>query len=64
MRDLDLKGAEVLWPGGLQKDRLSFADGHIVAEPVGHPIDLSGFIILPGIVDAHGDGFELSLIPL
>ncbi|MAC77680.1 MAG: alpha-D-ribose 1-methylphosphonate 5-triphosphate diphosphatase [Rhodobacteraceae bacterium] len=61
---LDLVGAQVLRPGaGLVTDRLSLADGHIVADPVGRTVDLSGFLVLPGLVDAHGDGFERHLAP-
>ncbi|MGV6846858.1 MAG: alpha-D-ribose 1-methylphosphonate 5-triphosphate diphosphatase [Marinibacterium sp.] len=60
----DLVGAEVLRPGGgLIADRLSFADGAIVDGPVGRPVDLRGYLVLPGIVDAHGDGFERHLAP-
>lgn len=61
MPNLDLIGAEVLGPGGLGPERLSFADGVIVADAVGRAVDLSGFLVLPGIVDAHGDGFERHL---
>lgn len=61
---LDLTGAEVLRPGaGLVRDRLSFAGGRIVDRPVGRAVDLSGFLVLPGIVDAHGDGFERHVAP-
>lgn len=61
---LDLVGAQVLRPGeGLVKDRLSLAEGQIVADPVGRSVDLTGFWVLPGLVDAHGDGFERHLAP-
>ena len=63
MRSLDLIGAEVLTPDGLCRDTLSFADGLIVADPVGHAVDLQGFMVLPGIVDLHGDAFERHLAP-
>lgn len=60
----DLVGALALKPGeGLTADRVSFANGAFCAEPVGRAVDLSGFWILPGIVDAHGDGFERHLAP-
>lgn len=61
MANLDLTGAQVLRPEGLRSERLSFASGKIVAEPVGRAVDLSGFLVLPGIVDLHGDGFERHL---
>jgi len=60
----DLTGAEVLRPGaGLVRDRLSFADGQIVADPVGRVVNLEGYLVLPGIIDLHGDGFERHLAP-
>lgn len=63
MLNLDLTGAEVLGPSGLHRDRLSFADGLIVDAPAGRTVDLSGYLVLPGIVDVHGDGFERHLAP-
>ncbi len=63
MIDLDLFGAEVLGPEGLHRDGLSFADGRIVDAPVGRSVDLTGYLVLPGIVDVHGDGFERHLAP-
>ncbi|QUJ75517.1 alpha-D-ribose 1-methylphosphonate 5-triphosphate diphosphatase [Sulfitobacter albidus] len=60
---LDLTGAEVLGPEGLHRDGLSFADGVIVDAPVGRAVDLRGYLVLPGIVDVHGDGFERHLAP-
>jgi len=62
--ELDLVGGKVLQPGaGLAQGRLSLAAGRIVAEPVGRAVDLSGYLVLPGIVDLHGDGFERHLAP-
>lgn len=58
MTDLRLTGAQVLRDSGLALDDLCFAEGLIVAKAEGRAIDLSGFMILPGIVDPHGDGFE------
>ena len=63
MLNLDLTGAEVLGPQGLHRGRLSFCDGVIVDAPVGRAVDLSGYLVLPGIVDVHGDGFERHLAP-
>ena len=59
----DLVGAEVLFPGGLRQERLSVAGGVLCADPVGRAVDLSGFRVLPGIVDLHGDAFERHLAP-
>lgn len=63
MLSLDFTGAEVLGPQGLHRDRLSFAGGVIVDAPVGRAVDLTGYLVLPGIVDVHGDGFERHLAP-
>ena len=56
--NVDLEGAEVLWPDGLGPGRLSISEGIISTSAVGRSVDLSGYRVLPGIVDVHGDGFE------
>lgn len=63
MLNLDVTGAEILGPQGIHCDGLSFADGVIVDGPAGRSVDLSGYLVLPGIVDVHGDGFERHLAP-
>ena len=63
MSSLRLTGADILGPNGLHRDPLSFDDGVITDDPVGREIDLVGYIVLPGIVDLHGDGFERHLAP-
>lgn len=56
--------ADVLLPGqGLVRSTLSIGGGLVVDGPVGCPVDLSGYLVLPGIVDLHGDGFERHLAP-
>jgi alpha-D-ribose 1-methylphosphonate 5-triphosphate diphosphatase len=60
--DLRLTGAQVLRPDGLDDTPLSIAAGRI-ADAGGREVDLSGFLVLPGIVDAHGDAFEKHLAP-
>ncbi|MEX0366129.1 MAG: alpha-D-ribose 1-methylphosphonate 5-triphosphate diphosphatase [Ruegeria sp.] len=63
--DLTFCGAEVLLPGeGVVRSELSIADGAVVeAAGSGRRVNLSGYLILPGIVDLHGDGFERHLAP-
>jgi len=62
--DLTLTGAQVLGPDGLHGDAVSFAQGVIVEAPAGgRCVDLTGYLVLPGIVDVHGDGFERHLAP-
>ena len=62
--ELTFTGAEVLCPGeGLCARTLSIGEGRILADPAGRVVDLSGYLILPGIVDLHGDAFERHLAP-
>ncbi|MHA6345571.1 alpha-D-ribose 1-methylphosphonate 5-triphosphate diphosphatase [Roseivivax sp. CAU 1761] len=60
---LTLHGGDVLHPDGWRREALSLADGRIAAAPEGRAVDLTGFRILPGIVDIHGDGFERHVAP-
>jgi len=60
---LTLRGAEVLWPDGPGPGDLALDGGRIVAGCAGRVVDLSGFLILPGMIDLHGDGFEHYLAP-
>lgn len=56
--------ADILLPDqGVVPATLSIAGGVVVADTVGRPVDLSGYLVLPGIVDLHGDGFERHLAP-
>ena len=61
---LRLIGAEILHDDetGLRRDAISIAGGQIVPSG-GREIDLTGFRILPGIIDLHGDGFERHMAP-
>lgn len=62
--NLTLTGAEVLLPEhGLVHADLSLADGIIQTDQTGRQIDLSGYLVLPGIIDLHGDGFERHIAP-
>ena len=61
---LTLTGAEVLLPEqGLTRAELCVAEGLVHAGPVGRLVDLSGYLVLPGIIDLHGDGFERHIAP-
>ncbi|MCI4661887.1 MAG: alpha-D-ribose 1-methylphosphonate 5-triphosphate diphosphatase [Neomegalonema sp.] len=61
---LRLVGAQVLGPDGLSESPLCLGQSQIL-EGAAHAreIDLSGYWILPGIVDLHGDGFERHMAP-
>ncbi|WP_171168924.1 alpha-D-ribose 1-methylphosphonate 5-triphosphate diphosphatase [Ruegeria sp. HKCCA0370] len=62
--DLTLTGAEVLLPeDGLSRCDLSIAEGVIQQDRTGRKVDLTGYLVLPGIVDLHGDGFERHIAP-
>ncbi len=61
MMEFDIVGSQVLHPGGFCEAPLFVSDGSIVSEPTGRKVDLTGFLVLPGIVDLHGDGFERHL---
>ncbi|NVK14353.1 MAG: alpha-D-ribose 1-methylphosphonate 5-triphosphate diphosphatase [Rhodobacteraceae bacterium] len=62
--ELTLQGGDVLRPGGLERGgEIAIADGLVAEAPAGRAVDLSGYLVLPGIVDAHGDGFERHLAP-
>lgn len=62
MSPLRLTGAQILRDGAMQQRSISFANGRITRGP--HPeVDLSGYLILPGMVDLHGDGFERHMAP-
>jgi alpha-D-ribose 1-methylphosphonate 5-triphosphate diphosphatase len=61
--EITLCHAQVLTPEGLTTCDLSISEGRIASTPTGRAVDLSGYMILPGIVDVHGDGFERHLAP-
>ena len=60
---LNLVGAQVLLAEGLLDAELSVRGGLICDVASNRTIDLSGYLVLPGIVDVHGDGFERHLAP-
>ncbi|MCU0828779.1 MAG: alpha-D-ribose 1-methylphosphonate 5-triphosphate diphosphatase [Tabrizicola sp.] len=59
---LRLTRARCLIEGTLHDHPLTIAEGHIADCP-GREVDLSGYLVLPGIIDLHGDGFERHLTP-
>tara|TARA_R110000868_G_scaffold265011_1_gene523699 strand:- start:3310 stop:4548 length:1239 start_codon:yes stop_codon:yes gene_type:complete len=63
LRSLHLTGAQVLRPDGWSDAVVGIEDGRLSDAPCGPAVDLSGWWVLPGIVDAHGDGFERHLAP-
>jgi alpha-D-ribose 1-methylphosphonate 5-triphosphate diphosphatase len=63
MLSLTFEGARVMRPGGWDDAPLAIVGGLVVEGAAGRRVDLSGYDILPGIVDAHGDGFERHMAP-
>ncbi|MHA6264950.1 alpha-D-ribose 1-methylphosphonate 5-triphosphate diphosphatase [Arenibacterium sp. CAU 1754] len=62
--EMDLTGAEVLHPDdGVRRAPLSLSGGQVVGDTTGRAVDLTGYLVLPGIIDLHGDGFERHLAP-
>lgn len=59
---LRLTGATVLRDGELQRRSLGIDAGKITTGPLPE-VNLSGYLILPGIIDLHGDGFERQIFP-
>ncbi|WP_434620017.1 alpha-D-ribose 1-methylphosphonate 5-triphosphate diphosphatase [Tabrizicola sp. M-4] len=60
---LRLVGAEVLTDSAFERRPVGLMGGQIV-EGHGLPeVDLSGFLLMPGIIDLHGDGFERQVYP-
>lgn len=59
---LRLTGATVLRDGEMQDRSVAIENGRITKGP--HPaVDLSGYYVLPGIIDLHGDAFERHIAP-
>ncbi|ASY66911.1 Metal-dependent hydrolase involved in phosphonate metabolism (plasmid) [Sinorhizobium sojae CCBAU 05684] len=60
-----IKSGIVLRPEGAAKADLAIEDGRFAAvvSRAATTIDAEGLVVLPGIVDIHGDGFERHLMP-
>ena len=59
---LRLTGAQILRDGEMQARSVSLADGRLTRAALPE-VDLRGFLIMPGIIDLHGDGFEHHMYP-
>lgn len=59
---LRLTGAQVLRASGLENGAIAMADG-VLTDSASRDVDASGYMILPGIIDLHGDGFEHHMAP-
>ncbi|WP_386175452.1 alpha-D-ribose 1-methylphosphonate 5-triphosphate diphosphatase [Sulfitobacter sp. R86518] len=63
MLNVEFTGAHVLGADVLEPRRLAVAQGLITDVAQTTRVDLDGYMIVPGIVDVHGDGFERHLAP-
>ena len=62
--DLRIDGGQVLLDGAFTEGALGIRDGHIdAAAPAARSIDAAGLLVLPGIIDLHGDAFERQIQP-
>ncbi|MGR3637880.1 MAG: alpha-D-ribose 1-methylphosphonate 5-triphosphate diphosphatase [Shimia sp.] len=59
---LRLTGAKILRDGTLQNRSLVVGNGRISKGPLPE-VNLSGYLLLPGIIDMHGDAFERHIAP-
>lgn len=59
---LRFTGADILRDGEMQSRSIAMAEGQITRGPLPE-IDLSGYLIMPGIIDLHGDAFERHIAP-
>ncbi|MGF1625328.1 MAG: alpha-D-ribose 1-methylphosphonate 5-triphosphate diphosphatase [Alphaproteobacteria bacterium] len=60
-----ITGGEALVAGALLPRPVHIAEGRIAADSTAgaRTFDASGLLVLPGIVDIHGDGFERQVMP-
>ncbi len=64
MNSWNIHNGDVLLDGALVRHDLAVESGHITAETgAGRGFDASGMLVLPGIVDIHGDAFERQMQP-
>jgi alpha-D-ribose 1-methylphosphonate 5-triphosphate diphosphatase len=64
MKPLRITGGRILTPDGFFATDLMVADGVFSAAAAGpRTLDASGLLVLPGIIDLHGDAFERQIQP-
>jgi len=62
-QSMRLPGAQVLRHDLLVEDEILVCGNAITETHIGRPVELTGYMVLPGIVDLHGDAFERHLAP-
>ncbi|MFS4580908.1 alpha-D-ribose 1-methylphosphonate 5-triphosphate diphosphatase [Phaeobacter sp. C3_T13_0] len=65
MQNWIIKGGTCLLPSGLETTDIGIKDGQLYRDSLedAQVFDASDYLVLPGIVDAHGDGFERVVNP-
>lgn len=65
LSNLRLAGGRVLGPDGMSVTDITLSDGLIAqnSKAGGAVVDVSGYMVLPGIIDLHGDAFEHHMAP-
>jgi alpha-D-ribose 1-methylphosphonate 5-triphosphate diphosphatase len=63
MTEYLLAGGRVLLGDAFHATDLALADGRIVPRAQGRRVDATGLLVLPGIIDIHGDAFERQVQP-
>ncbi|MEM9911710.1 MAG: alpha-D-ribose 1-methylphosphonate 5-triphosphate diphosphatase [Pseudomonadota bacterium] len=65
MQSWIIENGDILTPDGLDSGDLVVSDGYISSDPMADARRFSaeGHLVLPGIVDVHGDAFERVLFP-
>lgn len=58
-----IAGSRILTDAGLQGGALAFDRGRLAAAGSGAMLDAGELLVLPGIVDLHGDAFERAVMP-
>jgi alpha-D-ribose 1-methylphosphonate 5-triphosphate diphosphatase len=61
---LEIRSGKILTPSGWRHESLFVADGIIAsADMPARKLDASGLMVLPGMIDIHGDAFERQIMP-
>ena len=66
MTEISIEGGRTLLGGDIVESSLAIADGKICNKAGGRAaleFDARGLLVLPGIVDLHGDAFERQMMP-
>ena len=63
LMQFNLQNVAYLAPTGMQVGHVAVSEALFSKEVSGRSIDASGYTVLPGLIDLHGDGFEHHMAP-